>query len=526
MLIYCKAPQRAYQREQRAEPNRIQRLPTQTFKRDFRQESTREYGSSGNHYFVTCHPGLETVVERELHDLGIKQVKLQKAGVSFNAPLSSAYKANLFLRSGIRVLQYLSQAELDPQQPGGDEVYRAFRELPNVNWPDIIAPDQSFHIDARLGSCTKLTNSNLLAVRAKDAICDAVRDKRGVKPDPPPPGRTADVPLYVAAFQDRITVYRDMSGESLHRRGYRQAMHRASLNESAAAGILYLAGFKDKLNDHNSGGGGGGGQLVIADPMCGSGTFLIEAALMATNTAPGLYRNWWPFLGWKDGSQNFGEWRDAVEEAREVRKIIRDDEGDNGGVLFYGNDVHAGALTLAQRDIMTAEVSHMIKLHHGNCAEWNLPHKPSLVVANPPWGGRLDFVRRPGGSVSQPFEIVDDRYDVDGIGDNGGDDGVRGGGGVEGEEGLAMAWTDLRAFLKNECTETDAFILSGNADITGQLRMKTKRKYPLTVGGVDCRLLHYEILPALTEEKKKELGLLDNNVDKKKGRKNKDVWKL
>jgi putative N6-adenine-specific DNA methylase len=517
MLIYCKAPQRAYQREQKAEPNRIQRLSNQSFKRDFRQEAIREYGSPGKHYFVTCHPGLEAVVERELHDLGIKQVKLQKAGVSFNAPLSSAYKANLFLRSGIRVLQYLSQAELDPRQPGGDEVYRAFRELPNVNWPEIIAPDQSFHIDARLGSCTKLTNSNLLAVRAKDAICDAIRDKRGAKPYPPPPGRTADVPLYVAAFQDRITVYRDMSGESLHRRGYRQAMHIASLNESAAAGILYLAGLKDKLDKNLR--AGGKEQLVIADPMCGSGTFLIEAALMATNTAPGLYRNWWPFLGWKDGSQDFGEWRDAVEEARDLRRIMRDDDGD-GGVLLYGNDVHAGALTLAQRDIMTAEVSHMIKLHHGNCAEWKLPHKPCLVVANPPWGGRLDYVRRPGGSVSQPFGVEDDMYDVDSIG------GGRGGG-VEGEERLAMAWTDLRAFLKNECTETDAFILSGNADITSQLRMKSKRKYPLTIGGVDCRLLHYEILPALTEEKKKELGLLNNN-DKGSGlgRKKTDVWKL
>lgn len=93
---------------------------------------------------------------------------------------------------------------------------------------------------------------------------------------------------------------------------------------------------------------------------------------------------------------------------------------------------------------------------------------------------------------------------------------------MEGEKGLAMAWTDLRTFLKNECTETDAFILSGNADITSQLRMKSRRKYPLTIGGVDCRLLHYQILPALTEEKKNELGLLN----KKGGDRKKDIWKL
>jgi hypothetical protein len=131
-------------------------------------------------------------------------------------------------------------------------VYEGFREA--VDWARLLAPGQTFSIESRVWSCSNLTSSQLLLVRGRDAVCDAVRDARGVRPVPPEPGRVADVPLYCTAYQDRLTLYRDMSGASLHRRGYRQAMHRAALNEAAAAGILRLAGWGERCKQEGAGG--------------------------------------------------------------------------------------------------------------------------------------------------------------------------------------------------------------------------------------------------------------------------------
>lgn len=254
------------------------------------------------------------------------------------------------------------------------------------------------------------------------------------------------MPLFATAFQDRLSIYRDASGASLHRRGYRQAMHRSALNEAAAAGCLYLAGWKDILQR-------GDGAPVMADPMCGSGTFLIEAALMATNTAPGLFRRHWPFLTWPDADQD--AWKHAVRDAKNASKKRAD-------VRLYGNDAHSGALSLALKDAEAAGVGGLIRLHHGECSEWTLPANPplTLVVSNPPWGQRL---------------MADDEVNEDG------------------ESALAAAWKSLGTFLKREAPGANAFVLSGSAGATQALKMRASRRIPVTIGGVDCRLLEYQI---------------------------------
>ena len=137
-------------------------------------------------------------------------------------------------------------------------------------------------MDAHVWSNTDISSSQLVQVRAKDAICDAIADATGFKPNPPEPRSElgcAELPLFITVYKDNMRVYRDMSGVSLHRRGYREAMHKASLNEAVAAGVLHLGGWAEAVE--------GGGKPVLADPMCGSGTLLIEGALMATRTAPG-----------------------------------------------------------------------------------------------------------------------------------------------------------------------------------------------------------------------------------------------
>lgn len=400
-------------------------------------------------YFATCHPGLEQLVASELESLGAINVETGSSGVEFQGTPTTALKANLWSRCSVRILEHLSTGTLSKGRNAGDELYDFVRE--SVDWEYLLAPGQTFLIDTRLRSCTNLTNSHFVMIRAKDAICDAMRDARGIKPMPPPSGKHPHLPVFISAFKDVVKIYRDMSGASLHRRGYRSAMHKASLNECAAAGILYLTKFMEQ-------------PTRLIDPMCGSGTLLIEAALMATNTAPGLGRQSWPFLEWPD-ARDFAtkEWKKLTEEAIDSRNPQKVKENYE----FFGNEIHPGALSLAVRDSEIAGVDSFINFHHGPCETWKLPSdivkgRRQMIVSNPPWGGRL---------------------------------------GNEGDDEPALeSWRELQQFLKGgQCAHAEVFLLSGNPTVTQGLRMKAEQKYPLVIGGVDCRLLKYIVLPPLTK---------------------------
>ncbi|PSC76859.1 DNA methylase [Micractinium conductrix] len=441
-------------------------------------------------YYATCHPGLEEVVAAELRSANIGAVDVQpgKAGVSFTGELATGYRANLWLRSAIRVLQLLAETVLEARQPAGEEVYAAFRET--ADWTRLLAPGQSFSVDSRVWSCSNLSSSQLLSVRAKDAICDVMRDARGSKPLPPEPGRVAALPLYCTAYHDRLTIYRDMSGASLHRRGYRQAMHRASLNEAAAAGMLYLSGWHELCRQEGA---------VLCDPMCGSGTFLIEGALMANNIAPGSFRRWWPFTQWPDFDKP--TWLAASDAAAAAA------HDPPTGVEAWGNDVHEGALSLALRDVQAAGVSRSVRLHRGDCLQWVLPRRPALVVANPPWGQRLgggrgdgatSFAADSSGASSAGDESLDWWNDEASAAEQARAAARRGGRDEQQQQqreaaALAGTWYDLSTFLKQQCPGTSAYLLSGNPEASTGLRMKASRRLPITVGGVDCRLLKYDI---------------------------------
>jgi putative N6-adenine-specific DNA methylase len=235
-------------------------------------------------------------------------------------------------------------------------------------------------------------------------------------------------------------------------------MTKASLNEAAAAGCLYLAGWGDVCGKDGA---------TLADPMCGSGTFLIEGALMATNTAPGLFRRDWPFQAWPDFDAD--AWREAREEAKDAVRPA--------SVHLWGNDIHMGALNLAARDADAAGIRSLVKFHHGECKSWAVPHAPGLVVSNPPWGQRL-LARNDTEEVSDDEEF-DDRGNSSS--QRQGDDNPE----------LTAAWRDLSAFLKGQAKGANAFLLSGNSKATAGLRLKAEGKVPLTIGGVDCRLLKY-----------------------------------
>ena len=307
-------------------------------------------------------------------------------------------------------------------------------------------------VDARVGACTDLAGSRLAATIVRDAVCDADRDATGRRPPPPPEtssfnSSTVDLPIFVAAHRDVVWLYRDTSGDSLHRRGYRTGskVHAAALNEAAAAGVLAAAGWPARVAAAErdfiaSSSSSNSNVLSLVDPMCGSGTLLIEAALAATHTAPGLSRTRWPFLRWRDFDQ--GLWRSVREKAAAAARRDGMTSRSGGGSskrLFRlaGRDCHEGALALAQRGAYEAGVDHLIDFDLGKCAEWRPGGggegnecRPTLVVTNPPWGRRLLGSR--------------DRFDAPAFAPRG----ERGGGerprrGATGDDGeSAMPWYD------------------------------------------------------------------------------------
>ncbi|KAI8473549.1 MAG: putative RNA methylase family UPF0020-domain-containing protein [Monoraphidium minutum] len=441
-------------------------------------------------YVVTCHPGLEDAVVGELQAprIGAESIESKEPGrVKFGADSQDvAYRAAIWLRSAVRVLQLIALEPLDPYREAGDTIYEATRQL--LDWQLLLPPGGTVGVTSQVWGCSNVTNSQLVARRVRDAVCDAVRDARGARPAPPGEAG-ADLPLHAALLRDTLHLYRDLGGGSLHRRGYRQgsAIHKAALNEAAAAGLLLLAGWQRRCLE---------GDAVLADPMCGSGTFLIEAALIATDAAPGLLRRrGWPLERWHDFEA--AAWRAAVEGAEGARR--------RWGGAILGNDIHDGALQLAKAGAAAAGVPRLITLSQGGCGKWCPGRTPTMVATNPPWGGRLlgdggggGGARAPrGGRDGRGHRGWDDGVDWDGRdggGGGGGRDGDRGGGGGgDADPELERAWVDLSRFVKGACPGADAWVLCGAPGLSSALGMRSFKKRSVTVGGVKAAWLGYAV---------------------------------
>ncbi|KAJ9520862.1 hypothetical protein QJQ45_014019, partial [Haematococcus lacustris] len=274
----------------------------------------------------------------------------------------------------------------------------------------------SFEVAVRLRSCSDLNSSQLVWQRVKDAVCDAVYDARRERPQPPGVNGP-DVPLFVAAYQDQVTLYRDLCGTSLHRRGYRDAMHRAPLNEAAAAGMLMMAGWH-RLSQQ-------GEAAATSQPGTTYGPYWEEENLVVVGRRGGCWltpcvgagpccwrrASWpraapqawlgpsgsWPFTRWHDfDSQQVNNCMVAVLVGSGLEAGAGGGAGTGpalGGGRLYGNDTHQAALGLARRDLGRAGLLTQCRLHQGDAASWTLPQAPDLVVTNPPWGLRLGSQR-------------------------------------------------------------------------------------------------------------------------------------
>jgi 23S rRNA (guanine2445-N2)-methyltransferase / 23S rRNA (guanine2069-N7)-methyltransferase len=376
--------------------------------------------------FATCPKGLELLLAEELRTLGAHGVRETRAGAEFSGALETAYRACLWSRLASRVL--LPLAEFAAHTP--DDLYRGVR---TVRWDEHLAPEGTLAVDFTT-TASAITHSHFGALKVKDAIVDQLREQHGVRPsvDTARP----DIRVNVYLHRDHAILSLDLSGESLHRRGYRAEAVEAPLKENLAAAILIRAGWPTVTAD--------GGTLV--DLMCGSGTLPIEAALMAADAAPGLLRPYFGFLHWRQHDAPL--WQRLLAEAHERR-----DAGVARATSIRGYDSDPRAVRIAQDNLRRAGLDE----HAGialralaDCAAES--GKPGLVVVNPPYGERL-------GEAAQ----------------------------------LPALYAELGQALKNCFAGWRAAVFTGNPEVAKNIGVRARKMHVLWNGAIECRLLHFDV---------------------------------
>lgn len=308
-------------------------------------------------YFATCARGLEPILADELAGLGGTDVTPGRGGVTFAGDQTLLYRCNLALRTAVRVLRPVLEA--DVRTP--DELYDAVR---TVDWSQYLTPAHTLAVDANVRD-SAITHSQYAARRVKDAVCDQFRERTGVRPSVDTDRPMVGFNLHVS--RNHLILSLDSSWDSLHKRGYRPALLKAPLNEALAAGLLLHVGYD--------------GSEPLADPMCGAGTFAIEAAWIATRRPPGLTRKWFGFQGWPDFDP--GLWAAVRDEARlgVLKSLPRS---------VTGSDVRKDAVASARENARAAGVGHLVRFDVKDVADARPPGEtPGLVIINPPYGERI-----------------------------------------------------------------------------------------------------------------------------------------
>lgn len=308
--------------------------------------------------FATCARGLEPILARELAGISAEQIQPGRGGVAFMGDLETVYRANLWLRTAVRVLRPVREAEV----PNPDALYEFVR---SVNWSELMTPDHTLAVDCNVRD-SGITHSQYAARRVKDAICDQFRDRVGRRPSVDTERPMIGLNLHI--HRNHAVLSLDSSWDSLHKRGYRPIQTRAPLNEALAAGLLLHLGYD--------------GSAPLVDFMCGSGTFLVEGCWIAMRRPPGLTRKWFSFFGWKEFEPSV--WATIRDEAR-------------AGVLARpvhvprGSDVRPDAVELVEANAKAAGVGHLVKVEKRELRDTRPrpDEPPGLIVVNPPYGERL-----------------------------------------------------------------------------------------------------------------------------------------
>ena len=349
-------------------------------------------------YFARCAGGFEDVLARELKALRIRRVRPLKGGVAFFGGLRDAYRACLWSRTATRIQLVLVRVGARDAQMLYDNIFA-------YPWEEQVLPGATIAVHAH-GENPNLRNTQFTALKVKDAVCDRLRAKRGKRPDVDP--KDPDFAIDVTLRNAKATLYLNVSGESLHRRGYRKegVQSEAPLKETLAAGMLLAAGWDRTVR-------GPASDAAFVDPMCGSGTLAIEAALVAADVAPGLLRNRWGFDGWalhdedawqeeRSGALSRAHVADAAHvfdglPAAEPKAETHDDKAVSPLPRIIASDIDARAVELARANAEQAGIGSLIEFHVCDAADLPATVSPDgealaprgVMAVNPPYGQRL-----------------------------------------------------------------------------------------------------------------------------------------
>jgi putative N6-adenine-specific DNA methylase len=301
--------------------------------------------------------GLEPILARELEELGATDLEIRNRAVSFTGDTALLYRANYCCRTALRILKPIFSFTIASQ----DDLYAKIKEF---SWETILDADSSLAIDAVI-SYTVFTNSQFVAQRSKDAIVDHLRDLTGKRPSVDL--ENPDVRINVHLFRDQCTVSLDSSGSSLHKRGYRQSTGIAPINEVLAAGLIRLSGWDTTT--------------PLYDPMCGSGTLLIEGGMLAKNIPSGYFRDSFGFMKWKDF--NVTLWTAIKTEA--------DQRISTAKLSLFGSDRASKAILSATENLKYAGLWKDTKLVTGSFEDAVPPAAKGMIICNPPYDERIEL---------------------------------------------------------------------------------------------------------------------------------------
>jgi putative N6-adenine-specific DNA methylase len=326
-------------------------------KKNYRHIQTGPAMSRTERYFATCGRGIEPVLAEELRSLGAVDVQTGRGGVHFHSDRALLYRANLWLRTAIRVLLPI----LEVQVSSPDELYEAVRTL---DWSLFMTPEHTLAVDCNVRD-SRITHSKYAALCVKDAICDQFVERCGNRPSVDVDKPMIGLNLHI--YRDVAVLSLDSSGESLHKRGYRPIQTRAPLNEALAAALVLLTGWR--------------GEVPFADPLCGSGTLAIEAAWIALQRPPGLTRKRFGFQGWMDFDIEL--WTSLRDEARRaVRRELP--------APILASDVRGDAVSFAINNARAAGIGHLLRFDKRDVCDFHPPaDSPGVLLCNPPYGERI-----------------------------------------------------------------------------------------------------------------------------------------
>ncbi|PQJ19918.1 class I SAM-dependent RNA methyltransferase [Tenacibaculum sp. SG-28] len=362
--------------------------------------------------------GLEGVLANELRQLGAMEVKEGIRNVSFRGDKGFMYKANIALRTAIRILKPIKRSKIFDEE----DLYEAIQR---IKWERYLEVDGTFAIGAVVNSRNFTSNSHYISLKSKDAIADYFVHKYNKRPNVDL--KYPDVKIHIHIHKEWLTISLDSSGDSLHKRGYRSATNIAPINEVLAAGLVLLSGYKGEEN--------------FIDPMCGSGTILIEAAMIANHIPANINRKHFSFENWKDYDEDLYF---IIQDS--LLKKIR-----NSHFKIMGFDKAPSAVRKAQQNIINANLEEFIGVHHVNF--FNSKKEvfgKTTILFNPPYGERLNI---------DVFEFYAK------IGDT----------------------------LKHNYSNSTAWLITSDIQALKNVGLRTSRRIPLKNGDLDCRFVKYEL---------------------------------